>query len=172
MLEELIAVINLSPTTTECIDYLMRLLTEENQKENENLGVYDLYNAHCALLEQAFISEEQKTFWENLKKFQEQEASFFNPHKAYVAGREAKLDGETDKNIAYKFYIEKIKKDEEYLNTKNLQNEIFNELLDSLNLEALRDKLYAVDQLYKRLYAPIEKNLWIFFNLGYDCCPA
>ncbi|MCI8335856.1 MAG: hypothetical protein HFI72_01615 [Peptococcaceae bacterium] len=30
----------------------------------------------------------------------------------------------------------------------------------------------GIDQLYKRLYAPFEKNLWIFFNLGYDCCQA
>ena len=89
-----------------------------------------------------------------------------------MAGRDAKLNGEMKKDIAYQRYIEKIKQDKEYLNTKDLQNTIFNELLESLPLDSLRDKLYAVDQLYKKLYAPFEKNLWIFFNLGYDCCPA
>lgn len=172
MLEDILAVLNLSPTTKECIECLMKLITEENQKENENRGSYELYNAHCALLEQAFFSEEQKTFWENYKKFQEQEASFFDPFKAYVSGREAKLNGEMKKDIAYQRYLEKIKSDKEYKNTKDLQNDIFNELLEDLPLDSLQDKLYAVDRLYKQLYAPFEKNLWIFFNLGYDCCPA
>ena len=172
MLEDIVAVINLSPTTQECIHCLMKLIIEENQKENENRGSYELYNTHCNILEQAFFSEEQKTGWENYKMFLEQEASFFDPHKAYVAGSDAKLNGEMKKDIAYQRYIEKIKQDKEYLNTKDLQNTIFNELLESLPLDSLRDKLYAVDQLYKKLYAPFEKNLWIFFNLGYDCCPA
>lgn len=172
MLESLLAVLELSPTTRECIDRLMDLVIEENKKENEHRGSYELYDAYCSQLEKAFISEEQVSLWESYQKFRVQETRFFDPPKAYVAGREAKLDGETEKSIAYRFYLEKIKNDESYKNLKDLQNNIFSELLDSLKLDVLRDKLYQVDQLYKRLYAPFEKNLWIFFNLGYDCCQA
>ena len=172
MLESLLAVLDLSPTAKECIDSLKKLIIEENKKENEHRGSYELYNAYCCQLEKAFISENQKTFWTNYQKSRLQETDYFDPSKAYVAGRDAKLNGEMKKDIAYQRYIEKIKQDKEYLNTKDLQNTIFNELLESLPLDSLRDKLYAVDQLYKKLYAPFEKNLWIFFNLGYDCCPA
>ena len=172
MLESLLAVLDLSPTARECIDRLMDLVLEENKKENEHRGSCELYEAYCSQLEKAFVSEEQVSLWESYQKFRAQEAAFFDPPKAYVAGREAKLDGETEKSIAYRFYLKKIKNDESYRNFKAMQNDIFSELLDSLRLDSLRDKLYKVDQLYKGLYAPFEKYLWIFFNLGYDCCPA
>ena len=172
MLETILAVLELSPVTRECIDRLMDLILEENKKENDHLGSYDLYNAYCSQLEKAFISEEQKSLWQNYKNCHAQEADYFAPPKAYVAGRDAKLDGEMDKSIAYRFYLEKIKNDESYQNLKELQNAIFNDLIHSLKLDSLQDKLSKVDQLYKRLYAPFEKYLWIFFNLGYDCCPA
>ena len=65
MLESLFAVLDLSPTTRECIDCLMKLVVEENKQENEHLGFYDLYDAYCRQLEGAFISEEQISLWEN-----------------------------------------------------------------------------------------------------------
>ncbi|MCI8335536.1 MAG: hypothetical protein HFI72_00005 [Peptococcaceae bacterium] len=43
-------------------------------------------------------------------------------------------------------------------------------MLAHMNLSGTAKK--CIDQLHKRIYAPFEKNLWIFFNLGYDCCPA
>lgn len=172
MLEPLLAIIDLSPTTRECIDCLMKLIIEENRKENEHRGSYDLYKAYCNQLESAFISKEQVELWEKYKQFRAQETDYFDPPKAYIAGRDAKLDGETEKNIAYRFYLEKIKTDTSYTNFKTMQNEFFDQLLASLKVDFLRDKLCAIDQMYKRLYAPFEKNLWIFFNLGYDCCQA
>ena len=55
---------------------------------------------------------------------------------------------------------------------KKGQELVFKDLLHSLETEYLQNRLIKLDQLHKRLYAPFEKNLWIFFNLGYDCCPA
>ena len=172
MLETLVAVTNLSPAAKECIECLIKLVIEENQQENDHLGSYDLYNTYCSQLEKALNSEMAAILWENYKHLREEEADFFDPAKAYVAGRDAKLDGEMDKNIAYKFYISDIKNGEEYQNFKKGQEVIFQDLLHVLASEYLQDRLFKLDQLYKRLYAPVEKYLWIFFNLGYDCCLA
>ncbi len=164
--------IMLSPTAKECVQRLMDLIIEENRHENDHLGAYDLYDAYCAKLVKELTSEMEVVLWENYQNLRNEEAGFFDPHKAYAAGREAKLDGEMDKNIAYKFYLEKIKSDERYRQIKEVQNSVFDDLLQSLSSDSLRDKLYKVDQLYKRLYSPFEKYLWIFFHLGYDCCLA
>ncbi len=150
----------------------MELIIEENRQENQYLGSFDLYETYCRQLEQSFTSEMAVVLWKSYHHLHVEETDFFDPELAYIAGREAKLDGEMDKSIAYKFYISNIKSSERYQEFKKGQELIFKDLLHSLGTEYLQDRLCKVDQIYKRLYAPFEKNLWIFFNLGYDCCPA
>lgn len=166
------AITKLSPTAKECIKHLMELIIEENTQENKYLGSFDLYEAYCRQLEKALNSEMAVALWQGYHHLHTEEADFFDPELAYIAGREAKLDGEMDKSIAYKFYVADIKNSERYQEFKKGQELIFKDLLHSLETEYLRDRLCKLDQLYKRLYAPFEKYLWIFFNLGYDCCPA
>ena len=166
------AIVKLNPTAKKCLDCLMALVKEENHQENEQLCSYDIYNTYCSQLEKALTGDMAVALWKTYKNMQNEEADFFDPQLAYIAGREAKLDGEMDKGIAYKFYLSDIKSSERYQEFKKGQESIFKDLLQSLETEYLRDRLCKVDQLYKRLYAIFEKNLWIFFNLGYDCCPA
>ena len=164
----MLANIKLSSTAKECIDRLKELIMEEN----EHLGSYDLYDTYCKQLEKALTDEMRVVLWQSYQNMRVEEADFFDPHEAYIAGREAKLDGEMNTDIAYKFYQEKIKSSERYQEFKRGQELIFTDLHHCLETEYLQDRLAKVDQLYKRLYAPFEKNLWIFFNLGYDCCQA
>ncbi len=166
------AMVKLSPTAKACLDRLMALVREENHQENIQLCSYDIYNTYCSQLEKALTGDMEIALWKTYKNMQNEEADFFDPQLAYIAGREAKLDGEMDKNIAYKFYISNIKSSERYQEFKKGQESIFKDLMQSLPSEYFQNRLFKVDQLYKRLYAPFEKNLWIFFNLGYDCCPA
>ena len=166
------AIVKLSPTAKDCLDRLMELVIEENRQENEQLCSYDLYDTYCAQVQKALNSQIAVILWENYKNLQNEETDFFDPKLAYIAGRDAKLDGEMDKNIAYKFYLSDIKNSQRFQDFKKGQELVFKDLLHSLETEYLQNRLIKLDQLHKRLYAPFEKNLWIFFNLGYDCCPA
>ena len=168
----MLAHMKLSDTAKKCIDHLKELIMEENHQENERLCSYDLYATYCKQLEKAIPNDTETALWRTYRNMQKEEADFFDPHEAYLAGREAKLDGEMDKNISYKFYISDIKNSERYRQFKKNQEFIFTDLLHALETEYHRERLFKIDQLYKRLYAPFEKNLWIFFNLGYDCCQA
>ena len=168
----MLANMKLSDTAKASIDHLKELIMEENKLENKHLGSYDLYDTYCRQLQKALTDEMGVVLWQSYQNMRVEEADFFDPHEAYIAGREAKLDGEMDKNISYKFYISDIKNNERYQEFKKSQEFIFTDLLHALETEYHRERLFKIDQLYKRLYAPFEKNLWIFFNLGYDCCQA
>ena len=168
----MLAHMKLSNTAKECIDHLKELIMEENREENAHLGSYDLYETYCSQIVKALFDGMGKALWQSYQNMRTEEADFFDPYEAYLAGREAKLDGEMNTDIAYKFYLEKIKSSERYGKLKKGQEVIFKDLQQYLASDYLRDRLSKVDQLYKRLYAPFEKNLWIFFNLGYDCCQA
>ena len=164
--------IELDDTAKACIDCLKELIMKENREENAHLGTYDLYETYCSQIEKALFDGMGKALWQSYQNMRTEESDFFDPYEAYLAGREAKLDGEMNTDIAYKFYLEKIKNSERYQKFKKGEEVIFKDLSHYLASDYLRDRLSKVDQLYKRLYAPFEKNLWIFFNLGYDCCPA
>lgn len=168
----MLANMKLNDTAKACIDHLKELIMEENKLENDHLGSYELYDAYCKQLEKSFTSEMAVVLWETYQNMRIEETDFFDPYEAYIAGREAKLDGEMNTDIAYKFYLEKIKGSERYLDFKKGQELIFTDLRHCLSSEYLQDRLAKLDQIYKRLYAPVEKYLWIFFNLGYDYCPA
>lgn len=161
-MEELVV----SETAGRCIANLAELIKQENRSVGEARD----------------LVEEHKRLWRKIREvlgsdvmlleyaaFTDTEISFFDPNKAYLAGRLAKLDS-VAKEEAYVMHIEDIKKGETYNEARVALNSLFERILQLLHTEIRKDDMYRLDVLHNMIYGAIKRKLYIFFNLGFDCC--
>ena len=162
--------ITMDPITKQCIDSVIELLAWENRREGESQGLYKKYEKIYKQIQQELGDFLRVSLLKRYEALMEDEILFFDPYEAYLAGRELKLDGETDRNAAYEWYALQIRKSEEYRKINEERNEIFGRIMDLLVLEELQDKMYKLGKLYSALYATNKRKLQIFFDLGFECC--
>lgn len=161
-MEELV----ISEAAQKCISALAELIKQENRIAGE---VRDLVEEHKRLWQK--IQEElgSDVMLLEYAALTDTEIAFFDPNKAYLVGRLAKLDG-VAKEAAYVMHIEDIKKEEEYNETRVALNSLFERILQLLHTEIRKDDMYRLDVLHNMIYGAIKRKLYIFFNLGFDCC--
>ncbi len=150
----------------ECIVSLVELVKQANHTAGENRG---LIAEHKRLWEKITGALDSDTLLLQYAVLTDKEISFFDPQEAYLAGCEAKLDG-VAKEEAYVAHIEAIKKENEYNDTRVALNSLFEQILHLLLTETLREDMYRLDVLHNMIYGAVKRKLYLFFNLGFDCC--
>lgn len=136
---------------------------------NDLTNAYVLYQVYCAQLEDELTHEKTMLLWKTYRNLRAEEAYFVSPCKAYLAGKEVKLNYRTEVNTAYQFYVQRIQKDKRHQLLKEERQIIFDELLASLPTAYLQDRLTKIDRLYDQFSTFYKGQMQTFFHQGFIC---
>ncbi len=160
----------LDRTTRQCINGVIELLAQENRAECEARGLPQEYERLFHRIEKVLDDPLGKSLLKQYEAMLEEEILFFDPYETYQAGKNLKLDGETDKKEAYQWYASKLRNSEEYQTINKERNQVFGRIIDQLIINELQDDMYRLNRLHTILYAVNKRKLHLFFELGFECC--